>query len=74
MKQEFKEDTKDENSLSDYLKKPGQRLNEYLLHLQVRQSGRLVLVLHEVVFCIISHDPSIHFLFQFYLKLLSSFY
>lgn len=29
---------KDENSLSDYLKKPSQRLSEYILHLQVRES------------------------------------
>lgn len=29
---------KDENSLSAYLKKPSQRLNEYILHLQVRES------------------------------------
>ena len=38
IKQEFKEDMKDENSLSAYLKKPSQRLNEYILHLQVRES------------------------------------
>ena len=38
IKQEFKEDMKDENSLSDYLKKPSQRLNEYISHLQVRES------------------------------------
>lgn len=37
-KQEFKEDMKDETSLSDYLKKPSQRLSEYILHLQVRES------------------------------------
>jgi len=37
-KQEFKEDMKDENYLSDYLKKPSQRLSEYILHLQVRES------------------------------------
>ena len=38
IKQEFKEDMKDENSLSDYLKKPSQRLNEYILHLQVGET------------------------------------
>ncbi|KAJ7312823.1 Proto-oncoprotein DBL [Desmophyllum pertusum] len=31
---DFKEDTNDENSLSDYLNKPAQRLNEYVLHLK----------------------------------------
>lgn len=38
--QEFQEDTKDAISLSEYLKKPAQRLDEYVLHLKVRENDR----------------------------------
>lgn len=35
-KQEFKEDTKDERHLSEYLTKPARQLSEYVLYLKVR--------------------------------------
>ena len=35
-KQEFKEDTKDERDLSEYLTKPARQLSEYVLYLKVR--------------------------------------
>ena len=35
-KQEFKEDTKDERHLSEYLTKPALQLSEYVLYLKVR--------------------------------------
>lgn len=38
IQQEFKEDTKDAMSLADYLKKPAERLDEYVLHLKVRDN------------------------------------